>query len=101
MLSSNNDVGHHAFKNAKRELQKILDRFIEQGRLKSYTIIPTSNLAIKHPLFEYARSFDFIIITEVGLINVDVKIGIKKHSITLMYQTNTLKKEAINIALIK
>ena len=73
MLSSNNDVGHHAFKNAKRELQKILDRFIEQGRLKSYTIIPTSNLAIKHPLFEYARSFDFIIITEVGLINVDVK----------------------------
>lgn len=57
--------------------KKILDRFIEQGRLKSYTIIPTSNLAIKHPLFEYARSFDFIIITEVGLINVDVKIGIK------------------------
>ena len=34
MLSSNNDVGHHAFKNAKRELQKILDRFKNNGRLK-------------------------------------------------------------------
>ncbi len=30
-------------------------------------------MAVKHPLFEYARSFDFIIITDVGLINVDVK----------------------------
>lgn len=73
MLSSNNDVGHHAYKNAKRELQKILDRFIEDGRLKTYSIVSTSNLAVKHPLFEYARSFDFIIISDVGLINVDVK----------------------------
>ena len=73
MLSSNNDVGHHAFKNAKRELQKILDRFKENGRLKTYSIVSTNNLAVKHPLFEYARSFDFIIVTDVGLINVDVK----------------------------
>ena len=73
MLSTNNDVGQHAFKNAKRELRKILNRFKEEGRLRSYTIVPTSNLAVKHPLFEYARSFDFIIITDVGLINVDVK----------------------------
>ena len=27
MLSTNNDVGQHAFKNAKRELRKILNRF--------------------------------------------------------------------------
>ena len=73
MLSTNNDVGQHAFKNAKRELRKILNRFKEEGRLRSFTIVPTSNLAVKHPLFEYARSFDFIIITDVGLINVDVK----------------------------
>lgn len=73
MLSSNNDVGHHAFKNAKRELQKILDRFKNNGRLKTYSIVSTNNLAVKHPLFEYARSFDFIIVTDVGLINVDVK----------------------------
>jgi len=29
MLSTNNDVGQHAFKNAKRELRKILNRFKE------------------------------------------------------------------------
>ena len=73
MLSTNNDIGYCAFKNAKRELKKILNGFKEHGRLKFYSIIPTSNLAVKHPLFEYARSFDFIIITDVGLINVDVK----------------------------
>lgn len=37
MLSTNNDVGQHAFKNAKRELRKILNRFKEEGRLRSYT----------------------------------------------------------------
>ncbi len=35
MLSTNNDVGQHAFKNAKRELRKILNRFKEEGRLRS------------------------------------------------------------------
>ena len=30
MLSTNNDVGQHAFKNAKRELRKILNRFKER-----------------------------------------------------------------------
>lgn len=73
MLNSNNDVGHHAFKNAQRELQKILDSFVEENKIKHYTIITTSNLATKHPFFEYVRSFDFIIVSDVGLINVDVK----------------------------
>lgn len=49
MLSSNNDVGHHAYKNAKRELRKILDSYLENGKLKYYDIIVTSNLATKHP----------------------------------------------------
>ncbi len=39
MLSSNNDVGHHAYKNAKRELRKILDSYLENGKLKYYDII--------------------------------------------------------------
>lgn len=97
MLSTNNDVGQHAFKNAKRELRKILNRFKEEGRLRSYTIVPTSNLAVKHPLFEYARSFDFIIITDVGLINVDVKNWNQKRFIILMCQINILKKDNHNI----
>lgn len=73
MLSSNNDVGHHAYKNAKKELRKILDSYLEEGKLKYYDIIVTSNLATKHPFFEFARSFDFIIVSDIGLINVDVK----------------------------
>lgn len=76
MLSSNNDVGHHAFK----MLSVSYKRFwiaLKQRSIKTYSIVSTNNLAVKHPLFEYARSFDFIIVTDVGLINVDVKIGIK------------------------
>ncbi|MBO1199644.1 hypothetical protein J3T65_09570 [Staphylococcus simiae] len=73
MLSSNQDVGHHAYKNAKRDLRHILDQYIEDGKLKYYEIVETSNLAIKHTLFDFARSFDFIIISDIGLINVDVK----------------------------
>ena len=100
MLSSNNDVGHHAFKNAKRELQKILIA-LKQRSIKTYSIVSTNNLAVKHPLFEYARSFDFIIVTDVGLINVDVKIGIKKLSTISTFQINILKKRINPMILIK
>lgn len=92
MLSSNNDIGHHAYKNAKRELRKILDSYLENGKLKYYDIIVTSNLATKHPFFEYARSFDFIIVSDIGLINVDVKSWGEKHFITLMYLMSMIQK---------
>ncbi len=32
--------------NAKRELRKILDSYLENGKLKYYDIIVTSNLAV-------------------------------------------------------
>lgn len=73
MLSSNNDVSSHAKRNAKHVLTSILDKYKEQGNLKYYDIITTSNLATKHPFFEYARTFDYIVVSDVGLINVDVK----------------------------
>lgn len=76
----------------KRELRKILDSYLENGKLKYYDIIVTSNLATKHPFFEYARSFDFIIVSDIGLINVDVKAGVKKHFITLMYLMSMIQK---------
>ncbi|MEJ7338819.1 hypothetical protein WL476_12385, partial [Staphylococcus epidermidis] len=58
MLSTNKGISPHAFKNAKRDLRGILDKFVESGQLKVYNIIATSNLATKHPLFDYVRSFD-------------------------------------------
>lgn len=73
ILSSNNEISPHSKRNAKRELQDILDRFKALGKLKYYNIITTSNLATKHPLFEYARTFDYIVVSDVGLINIDVK----------------------------
>ncbi|PNZ25866.1 Uncharacterised protein [Staphylococcus petrasii] len=73
MLSSNNEISPHAKSNAKRVLREILDNYITEGQLKFYHIITTSNLATKHPLFEYARTFDFIVISDIGLINIDVK----------------------------
>ena len=63
---------------------------MESGQLKVYNIIATSNLATKHPLFDYVRSFDFIIVTDVGLINVDVKHWNQKLSTTLMCLISTL-----------
>ena len=73
ILSSNNEISPHSKRNAKRALQDILDRFKDSGKLKYYNIITTSNLATKHPLFEYARTFDYIVVSDVGLINIDVK----------------------------
>ncbi|MDM7882104.1 hypothetical protein BUZ39_02605 [Staphylococcus haemolyticus] len=73
MLSSNNDVSSHAKRNAKHVLTGILDKYKDEGKLKFYDIITTSNLATKHPFFEYARTFDYIVVSDVGLINIDVK----------------------------
>ncbi|MCI2934195.1 hypothetical protein FH179_06130 [Staphylococcus haemolyticus] len=73
MLSSNNDVSSHAKRNAKHVLTSILDKYKDEGKLKYYDIITTSNLATKHPFFEYARTFDYIVVSDVGLINIDVK----------------------------
>ena len=62
---------------AKHVLTSILDKYKDEGKLKYYDIITTSNLATKHPFFEYARTFDYIVVSDVGLINIDVKTGNK------------------------
>ena len=43
MLSSNNDVSSHAKRNAKHVLTSILDKYKDEGKLKYYDIITTSN----------------------------------------------------------
>ncbi len=58
----------------KENYERFSHSYLEKnGKLKYYDIIVTSNLATKHPFFEYARSFDFIIVSDIGLVNVDVK----------------------------
>lgn len=75
MLEKNasNDTHHHGLRKAKQELQEILSQYQKEGAISFFDIITTGNLAVKHPLFEYARAFDYIVITEKGLFNINVK----------------------------
>lgn len=94
MLSSNNDVSTHAKKNAKREVKEILESFKKNGQLKYYEIIQTSKLATKHPFFEYLRTFDFIVVSDVGLINIDVKNWKQK----TFYHFDASVKDELNLS---
>lgn len=69
----NNDTHHHGLRKAKQDLNDILNQYRSQGSISFFDIITTGNLAVKHPLFEYARAFDYIVITEKGLFNINVK----------------------------
>ncbi|MEJ7448142.1 NERD domain-containing protein, partial [Staphylococcus epidermidis] len=90
----NNDVSTHAKKNAKREVKEILESFKKNGQLKYYEIIQTSKLATKHPFFEYLRTFDFIVVSDVGLINIDVKNWKQK----TFYHFDASVKDELNLS---
>ena len=72
-IDANNDKHHHGIRKAKQELTDIMNTLIDANKINFFEIINTSGLAVKHPLFEYARAFDYIVITERGLFNIDVK----------------------------
>lgn len=72
-IDANNDTYHHGLRKAKQVLNEILSQYKTDAQIKFYDIIATSNLAVKHPLFEYARTFDYIVITDKGLFNINVK----------------------------
>ncbi|MBF7018801.1 hypothetical protein ISO99_02655 [Staphylococcus sp. 18_1_E_LY] len=72
-FDANNDKHHHGIRKAKQDLTDIMAKLVDNHQLANFEIISTSNLAVRHPLFEYARHFDYIVITEKGLFNIDVK----------------------------
>ncbi|MBF7017218.1 hypothetical protein [Staphylococcus durrellii] len=72
-FDANNDKHHHGIRKAKQDLNEIMNKLVDSNKLNNFEIISTSNLAVKHPFFEYARPFDYIVITEKGLFNIDVK----------------------------
>lgn len=72
-FDGNNDSNHHGLRKAKQNLKDILEQYKTAGTIKAYDIIATGNLAVKHPLFEYARAFDYIVITDKGVFNINVK----------------------------
>ncbi|MEL0537674.1 hypothetical protein [Staphylococcus debuckii] len=74
MINDNNHQQHHyGIRKAKQALTDILEKFKEEGKINFFTIFSTGNLAVKHPLFEQLRTFDYIVITDKGLLNIDVK----------------------------
>lgn len=70
---SSNDTYHHGLRKAKHDLNSILTQYKNEGHIQNFEIIATGNLAVKHPLFEYARTFDYIAITDKGIFNINVK----------------------------
>lgn len=72
-IDANNDKHHHGIRKAKQDLNDIMNKLVANNKLNNFEIVSTSNLAVKHPFFEYARPFDYIVITEKGLFNIDVK----------------------------
>ena len=83
-FDGNNDSNHHGLRKAKQNLKDILEQYKTAGTIKAYDIIATGNLAVKHPLFEYARAFDYIVITDKGVFNINVKNWKQKRFITLI-----------------
>ncbi|MFZ7647086.1 NERD domain-containing protein [Staphylococcus saprophyticus] len=72
-IDGNNDTHHHGLRKAKQDLNSILNQYKNEGVIQHFDIIATGNLAVKHPLFEYARTFDYVVITEKGIFNINVK----------------------------
>lgn len=72
-IDGNNDTHHHGLRKAKQDLYEILEQYKQEGKIQHYAIIATGNLAVKHPLFEFARTFDYVVISEKGIFNINVK----------------------------
>lgn len=73
MINDGSQQHHYGIRRAKQSLTDLLDKLKDSGEINFYHIISTGNLAVKHPLFEYLRTFDYVIITDKGLLNIDVK----------------------------
>ncbi|MCU5745604.1 hypothetical protein N9R04_02565 [Staphylococcus sp. SQ8-PEA] len=72
-IDGNKDTYHHGIRKARQDLYEILGEFNENQAINHYEIVPTSNLAVRHPLFDIARTFDYIVLTDKGIFNIDVK----------------------------
>ncbi|PTJ39423.1 hypothetical protein [Staphylococcus simulans] len=64
---------HYGVRKAKQSIEKVMQSLKENGEVKFYHIVSTGNVAVKHPLFDFLRTFDYVVITDKGLLNIDVK----------------------------
>lgn len=64
---------HYGIRKAKHDLTEILNGLKNQRHIARYEIIATDRFAVKHPLFEDVRHFDYIVLTDKGIFNLDIK----------------------------
>lgn len=64
---------HLNLRNTRQLLNQLLEDFKSDEKIKTFRIITTSQIAPKNPLFPLISEFDFIIITNVGMILMNIK----------------------------
>ncbi|WP_251943020.1 hypothetical protein [Staphylococcus sp. Marseille-Q5304] len=72
-FDGNTDVHHHGLRKAKHVLNDIFSEYKDNHTIEHFEIIGTDKLAVKHPLFENMRPFDYVVISDKGIFNIDVK----------------------------
>ncbi|MFO3689483.1 hypothetical protein [Staphylococcus felis] len=64
---------HFNLRKVKQQLIDILDAYKLDSDLKEYHIIATSQIAKKNSLYAYIHYFDYIIVTNIGIVLIDIK----------------------------
>ncbi|EQA5955737.1 hypothetical protein RNT89_01120 [Staphylococcus pseudintermedius] len=64
---------HLNLRNTRQLLNHLLEDFKSDEKIKDFRIITTSQIAPKNPLFPFISEFDFIVITNVGMILMNIK----------------------------
>ncbi|ARJ51774.1 hypothetical protein [Staphylococcus lutrae] len=72
-LSTASTTYHLNLRNTKQILTQLLDEFKYTEKITDYHIITTSQIAPKNPLYALVTAFDFIVVTNIGLMLINIK----------------------------
>ncbi|WP_114603437.1 hypothetical protein [Staphylococcus sp. EZ-P03] len=73
IINDGSQQHHYGVRKAKQALKNVMQSFKDEGKIEFFHIVSTGNVAVKHPLFNFLRTFDYVVITNKGLLNIDVK----------------------------
>ncbi|MEJ7540865.1 hypothetical protein [Staphylococcus intermedius] len=70
---ANTTTYHLNLRNTRQLLNQLLEEFKRDEKIKDFHIITTSQIAPKNPLYPFISAFDFIVITNIGMILMNIK----------------------------
>ncbi|HEC2172641.1 TPA: hypothetical protein R1915_000692 [Staphylococcus delphini] len=70
---ANTTTYHLNLRNTKQVLNQLLENFKSEDKITDFRIMTTSQIAPKNPLFSLVSEFDFIVVTNVGMIMINIK----------------------------